>query len=91
MNLFVVLVNGGMPVATQVAGTISSIEASGGFYSYANAGTVLRWLGDAVRLPFADRLMLVSAGDVLLAVGLMIVLVEATMTSSVNETAPPAP
>ena len=90
VNLFVVLVNGGMPVATQAAGPIGSIEASGGFYAYANAGTSLSWLGDAMQLPIAGRLMLVSVGDILLAVGLVIVLVEATMTPSGHIT-PPTP
>jgi len=87
VNLLVVLANGGMPVASPIAGPIGGIEASGGFYAYANMWTSLPWLGDAMQLPIASRLALVSPGDILLAVGLVIVLCEAATTPS----EPPAP
>lgn len=78
LNTVVVLANGAMPVAigTFRSTTIASkIASAAGFYKIANPATVMPWLGDAMTVPTAfGHVVLVSAGDVLLMVGVVAVM-----------------
>lgn len=70
LNLLVVLLNQGMPVAMpadQVAGRI--VAGSAGFYQLAHQGTIAVWLADVMPVRLGSSLFAVSAGDVLLCVG----------------------
>lgn len=80
LNIFVVLLNGGMPVvaegqvmAAEVAG---SVVRSMGFYQLAGPGTLMAVLGDVVPLAFGAYRILVSPGDLLLALGITVFMVE---------------
>lgn len=71
LNLLVVLLNGGMPFLCD-----ESLGGSGlAFYHRGGQGTVLPWLADVVPVPGG---LLVSAGDVLLATGVVSVIVRAS-------------
>jgi hypothetical protein len=71
LNVLVVLANGFMPVALPT----SSVSATGapvlGFYGVAGTDVVLAWLGDVLPLPLPSATYALSAGDVLLMVGVM--------------------
>jgi hypothetical protein len=74
LNVLVVLLNQGMP-AVFVSGVEAAIERSGGFYTAINAATIMPWMGDAMRMRLGPSSLLLSVGDVLLAVGVCVVLV----------------
>jgi len=78
-NLLVVLANEGMPVIAAEPGVVQRVAASAGFYALENAATIAPWLGDALGLTLANRAFLLSAGDILLAVGVVIAIVESTL------------
>jgi len=84
MNLLVVLLNGGMPVASSHPGLAIALSSSGGFYVHEGQGTLLAWMGDVVELGLAGRVLILSPGDVLLLVGVAVVIIEA-MSSAPNE------
>lgn len=80
-NSLVVLANGGMPVLPAAAATVSGsaarihIPASDFVHVLAGPGTRLVWLADAIPLPGpAGVRALLSAGDVLLFAGLVVLL-----------------
>jgi hypothetical protein len=89
INLMVVLVNGAMPVflppSAAVASASMSVARSLGFYQLAGPGTVAGMLGDVLQCSFWRFHALVSAGDVLLAVGVT-VLIAASMLDSPTTT-----
>lgn len=75
LNVFVVLINGAMPVTSIFA----KLSASGGFYRTASAGDHFQILGDV--LPIGTT-SLVSLGDLLMAVGLVVFVVAAAAGES---------
>lgn len=75
LNMLVVLANEGMPVVESV-GSAKAVAASGGFYQILNRGSILPCLGDTLSLNLGSLRFLLSAGDVLLFVGVAILLVE---------------
>jgi hypothetical protein len=83
-NLLVVMLNGGMPIT--VPGWVSmdqaatSIARSVGFYALAGPGTLLAGLGDVVLLAIGSYRILASPGDVLLALGVSALIVDAMLT-----------
>ena len=76
-----VLANGAMPVLVAATGEVAPIEASAGFYGYAHAATYLLWLGDVVsaEVPGLPGRTMVSIGDLLLIVGVVVILCEAAL------------
>lgn len=72
-NLLVTLVNQGMPYASLGGRSY----ASDAFYHGASRATVLWWLGDV--LPDPSMGLLLSAGDMLLLIGLVTVLVSGSV------------
>lgn len=93
LNIDVVLANGGMPVragslsAAQLVAMLASIARSGGFYRLANGSTMSPWLGDVMPLTVFGSRLLVSVGDVALAVGVLSAVVFA-MTSGIPTSSP---
>jgi len=79
LNLLVVLANAAMPVASVLPGVREGVDASAGFYILANPSTALVALGDVLPARIAGVLSLLSAGDVLLVVGVAVVLCQATL------------
>jgi len=82
LNVDVVLSNVGMPVVAPSGYGLTDaavVSGSAGFYHLAGPGTLLAWAGDAVGLAAVGQRLLLSTGDLLLAVG-VIVIVFATMT-----------
>jgi len=93
LNMLVVLANGGMPVvppgqvpASQAA---ASLAQSAGFYHLAGPGTILVTLGDVLPLGMGATTTLLSAGDVLLTLGVAIYILR-SMTGSSREAIQPA-
>lgn len=93
LNVFVVLLNGGMPVvlASQTVAneTAVSVARGAGFYQLAGPGTLMGVLGDVLSLTIGGYHILVSPGDVLLALGVAVFIVvpmvdrnEATATTA---------
>lgn len=84
LNLFVVLLNGGMPVSlpsgSSVGESAVSVSRSLGFYQLAGPGTVAGMLGDTVQLVVAASRALLSPGDVLLSLGVVTVIVDAMLS-----------
>jgi hypothetical protein len=87
LNLDIVLGNGGMPVdvgweAASDAGGIVSV-----FYHAANSGSLISVLGDVLRLQIAGSTYMLSAGDVLTGVGVLVFIVSRMLaTESQGET-----
>jgi len=81
LNLLVVLANSGMPVSSTHAGLARAVASSGGFYIFQSTGTLLAWLGDVLELQLARQVAVVSAGDVLLFVGVAVAVIEAMSVS----------
>ncbi len=75
LNMLVVLANEGMPVVESV-GSAEAAAASGGFYQILNRSSILPYLGDVLSMHVGSLHFLLSAGDVLLFVGVAILLVE---------------
>jgi len=82
LNVLVVLLNGGMPVAVPGAvdsgSTAALIRESLGFYQIAGRSTIGAELGDSMLLRLSTAKLLLSPGDVVLAVG-VVVFVSAAM------------
>lgn len=79
LNVAVVLVNGGMPVGVHPPATsqvLDAVRASAGFYSVADARSMLVVLGDVLQVPWGA---VGSIGDMLMLVGIVTYLV-ANMT-----------
>jgi len=89
-NLLVTLVNGGMPVLASVSGVAERVGTSAGFYALGNTGTAMLWLGDVMRLPLLGT-SLVSVGDVLLAVGVVVVVIEGSTSTDRAHVTPLTP
>ncbi len=77
-NLWVTLLNGGMPYATP-SGEAASVATS--FYHAANSATSFVWLGDV--LPDPTGRFLVSLGDLLLLVGFTAVVLHGSTLSAI--------
>lgn len=81
LNLDVVLANGAMPIVSSAAGASTTtavtkaVHESAGFYQAANAATLARVLADAIPLRVPGGTTLLSAGDLVLAVGVIAVIV----------------
>lgn len=80
LNLLVVFANGHMPVAAAElnTGTLGSTQLA--FYAPVFGATHLAWLGDVLPVTLFGGTTLLSAGDVLLMVGVTVTLVEAMVT-----------
>jgi len=77
LNLLVVFANGKMPVALPHT-SVELLEASQlAFYAPVSSATHLVWLGDILPFPSAQVSALLSAGDVLLMVGVAVTILEA--------------
>jgi hypothetical protein len=78
LNLDVVLGNFGMPVVlgglATGASALSAVRQSMGFYAFAHPGTILVCLGDVLPVEMFGQRALVSVGDILLAVGVIVAL-----------------
>jgi hypothetical protein len=76
LNVLVVLLNGGMPVAVPGAvdsgSTAALIRESLGFYQIAGESTIGAELGDSMLLRLSTAKLLLSPGDVVLAVGVAV-------------------
>ncbi|PKQ17075.1 MAG: hypothetical protein CVT67_01150 [Actinobacteria bacterium HGW-Actinobacteria-7] len=81
-NVLVVLLNQAMPVA-KLPGTAERIAAAGGFYGNLNGATLVPWLGDILAFNWGSGATLLSVGDVLLSVGVLLVLVESMIDRGV--------
>ena len=82
MNLDVVLLNAAMPVVlggqAGPAATVSAAEmarSTGSFYRVATQGDLLAWLGDVIPVTWGRSIMLVSPGDVVLMVAVVVAIV----------------
>ena len=88
LNMLVVLVNGGMPIILPESAvsstTVASVAQSMGFYQMAGPGTVLTALGDVIVLGWGGYRALMSCGDVLLAIGVAVFIVDAMANDSVT-------
>jgi len=78
LNLLVVLLNGGMPIAlnleTLTGDAAVTIARTLSFYQVAGPETSMAMLGDVVPLSVGAYRVLVSPGDVLLAIGVAVFL-----------------
>jgi cellobiose-specific phosphotransferase system component IIC len=83
MNVDVVLLNHAMPVAANQVGTSSTIAAaevalsSGGFYRLSAQADLLSWLGDSMPVELGRSAFLLSPGDVVLMVAVVVAIVYA--------------
>jgi hypothetical protein len=91
LNLDVVLLNRGMPILISKESSPSAIAAvseiargTGGFYRLAAHGDLMAWLGDCIPLAIGRSVVLVSAGDVALMVGVAVVVIHG-MSSGLGE------
>lgn len=85
LNLAVVLVNGSMPVTvpSRLAGIVVERSIpSQGFYALGNPGSIALVLGDAIPMPLGGFAYYLSAGDLLLGVGIVIVVVASMLSGS---------
>jgi hypothetical protein len=82
-NLFVVLANGFMPIslAGLSASSHSLLATTGGFYRFWHPGTFVPWMGDVLPLRLPGETLVLSVGDVLLEVGILIFIVAAMWRS----------
>ncbi|MGV8083159.1 MAG: DUF5317 family protein [Coriobacteriia bacterium] len=87
LNMLVVLLNQGMPVVLKT-GSASGAQVEG-FYHFAQAGDALRFLGDCLTLSLPFGYFLLSPGDVVLAVGVVIVIITAMRGGSRAYPLPP--
>jgi hypothetical protein len=77
LNLIVVTANRGMPISPEsargvnVAALASSLDSTLGFYHMVGPGSLAQWLGDAMPGWLLGHWVFASAGDVLLAVGVI--------------------
>lgn len=81
-NAAVVLANDGMPVSTTTF-NIASVPANGaasGFYIVAGPSTLASFAGDVMPTQLGWTTLMISAGDVLLMVGVCTMLVAAMLT-----------
>jgi hypothetical protein len=79
LNLAVIVFNGAMPVsrsALSAAGASTSASPSGFKHEVAGDQTLMPWLGDVIAIPGAG--LILSIGDVLLAIGIGILAYGAT-------------
>jgi hypothetical protein len=82
MNIDVVLLNAAMPVVlgdkTGLAATVSAADvarSTGSFYRVSTQGDLLSWLGDVMPVSWGRSILLVSPGDVVLMVAVVVVIV----------------
>lgn len=75
LNVLPVLLNSGMPVVLESAPGVSI--QPGGFYHLAEIGDVARFIGDCMTLSSPFGRFLLSPGDVVLAVGVVVVIIAA--------------
>lgn len=97
VNLDVVLLNHGMPVfltaaeQSSVSGPLPLQAATHGFYRELIFGTVAPSMGDVLRLRVMGRVLAVSPGDILLAVGVTICICALMLASTEEGEAPASP
>jgi Family of unknown function (DUF5317) len=81
LNLEASLLNLGMPVAyhgatwSESAGLGRAIVASGGLYRAIDASTIWSWAGDVIPFSIGGQTVVLSVGDVLLIVGVLVAVV----------------
>lgn len=72
LNLLVVLANGFMPVIVPTnQASLAPLTPAQGFYGLGGRDSVLAWLGDVLPMPLFGVTYALSAGDVLLMVGVI--------------------
>ena len=88
MNLDVVLLNAAMLVVHgervqlgQAATAVDIVQSTGGFYRIASQGDLLSWLGDSIPVALGRSILLVSPGDVVLMVAVIVIIVYGTSPS----------
>jgi hypothetical protein len=87
LNILVIAVNGAMPVSLRAAGIVDvSIRQLGIKHEILDAGTRLPWLGDVIPVPGLD--ILISVGDVLLAIGIAWLVYRRTVAGRSSATEP---
>jgi len=80
MNLLVVLLNQGMPVSLPLGEVATRVGgASAGFYHLAGPNTYARVLGDALPLYLGGSVYILSIGDVLLCLGVIVLIVNSML------------
>lgn len=78
LNLFVVLLNQGMPVRVAPGRIVEGVQrTSAGFYQLAREDTLAGWLGDVLPLQVGQVSLMLSLGDLLLCVGAIVFIVDA--------------
>ena len=90
LNVLAVGLNLGMPFATAAVASpdASSLISWGGFYRSVDAGTLLPWLGDVIPVHLWDSEVVLSLGDLALAVGVIAVVTDGmTSTRRINRQA----
>ncbi len=82
MNLDTVLLNMAMPVVSggesgliEAATTFEVARSTGGFYRVVSQGDLLSWLGDAMPVGLGRSVLMVSPGDVILMIAVVVVIV----------------
>lgn len=88
LNVLIMLANGRMPVlveASQAARAALAADASSGFYSLANPGSILPALADAIPLQLGRSVQLVSIGDLMVAVGVVAAIVGGMRVAGMTE------
>lgn len=81
LNLDIVLTNAGMPVDTGWDTTPEAARIVSVFYHAANSGSLMGALGDVLRLQVAGSTYMLSVGDVLTAVGVLVFIVSRMLTA----------
>lgn len=79
-NVLVVLANGSMPVIASAP--LSSVAAAGPFYSLTTEATIAPWAGDVLAVRLGSFDMLLSVGDILLLVGVVVWILEVMLGAS---------
>jgi hypothetical protein len=81
LNLDIVLSNAGMPVDTGWDVAPGAARIVSVFYHAANSGSLLGALGDVLRLQIAGSTYMLSVGDVLAAVGVLVFIVSRMLSA----------
>lgn len=84
LNMIAVMLNGAMPLSALPEGLDAAAEigASGGFYAFADAGTLLPVIADAMPLILGRTTLMMSVGDVAIGVGVITIIVGAMLGES---------
>jgi len=86
LNLLVVLANGFMPVEMPQGSTaVRDLMPASGFYGAGGTDAVLGWLGDVLPVTLFGATYALSAGDVLLMVGVICLIVKLMTTRKLGD------